>query len=88
MKVNHRTGLKALACALPLLASCATTTAPTAAAPGSDRGENGCIASAGYRWCPRTNQCERPWELAMKQDFPNTMENFDHYCSKHRLLGN
>ena len=34
---------------------------------GSDRDIHGCIGSAGYSWCGRSNQCERPWELAEKE---------------------
>ena len=48
---------------------------------GSDRDEHGCIGSAGYQWCERTNQCERPWELAEKAGFENTPEQFEDYCS-------
>ena len=48
---------------------------------GGDRDEHGCIKSAGYSWCARTNQCERPWELAKKHGFENTQEAFDKFCS-------
>jgi len=48
---------------------------------GSDRDDHGCIASAGYQWCERTNQCERPWELSKVQGFDNTREQFEAYCS-------
>ena len=48
---------------------------------GSDRDEHGCIGSAGYQWCERTSQCERPWKLAEKAGFENTPEQFDAYCS-------
>ena len=47
---------------------------------GSDRDEFGCIGTAGYSWCERTNQCERPWELAEQAGFENTKENFQAYC--------
>lgn len=50
-------------------------------APGSDRDEHGCIPSAGYSWCERTSQCERPWELAEKNGFENTSEAFERFCS-------
>lgn len=50
--------------------------------PGSDRDEHGCIGSAGYVWCARTGQCERPWELAAQQDFENSGEAFAAYCSE------
>ena len=48
--------------------------------PGSDRDIHGCIASAGYSWCGRSNQCERPWELAEKEGFDNNREQFEAYC--------
>ncbi len=47
---------------------------------GSDRDENGCIGSAGYRWCARTETCERPWEVAEKARFSNTPDEFEKYC--------
>ena len=47
---------------------------------GSDRDIHGCIASAGYSWCDRSNQCERPWELAEKEGFDNNREQFEAYC--------
>ena len=49
---------------------------------GADRDEHGCIASAGYAWCARTDSCERPWELAKKEGFENTPERFSDYCSE------
>jgi predicted amidohydrolase YtcJ len=49
--------------------------------PGSDRDEQGCIRSAGYHWCERTQQCERPWELAKREGFENTAEAFEAWCS-------
>ena len=57
------------------------STTEEAGMPGSDRDEHGCIASAGYTWCERTRQCERPWELAEKEGFENTPEQFEAYCS-------
>ena len=50
------------------------------AKPGSDSDERGCIGSAGYLWCERTKQCERPWELAEKKGFEKSQEHFDSYC--------
>lgn len=47
---------------------------------GSDRDAHGCIASAGYSWCPRTEQCERPWELAEQEGFDNTEQGFQKFC--------
>lgn len=52
-----------------------------AAVPGADRDAHGCIGSAGYRWCARRQQCERPWELAKTQQFENTAAAFDAYCA-------
>ena len=49
---------------------------------GSDRDEHGCIPSAGYNWCERTRQCERPWELAKDKGFDNTPERFEAYCEE------
>jgi hypothetical protein len=51
-----------------------------AAPPGSDRDSHGCIPSAGYTWCARTNRCERPWELSQEHSFEPTQEAFDAYC--------
>ncbi len=56
--------------------------ADTAAMPGSDRDAHGCIGSAGYTWCESTGKCERPWELASQQGFPNTRDAFDAHCAK------
>lgn len=47
---------------------------------GDDQDEYGCKASAGYSWCSTTNQCERPWLLAKKQQFDNTPDAFASYC--------
>ena len=49
---------------------------------GAGRDSHGCIGSAGYFWCAKTDQCERPWVLAKKQGFENTREAFNQYCSK------
>ncbi|MEP4485296.1 hypothetical protein [Marinobacter alexandrii] len=57
------------------------TEAIDSAKPGSDRDERGCIGSAGYQWCERTDQCERPWELAEKEGFEKSQEQFNSYCS-------
>lgn len=47
---------------------------------GGDADEHGCRASAGYIWCEKTGQCERPWELAQSQGFENTREAFTAFC--------
>jgi hypothetical protein len=48
---------------------------------GADRDRHGCIGSAGYSWCDRTQQCERPWELATRQGFEANGEGFSRFCS-------
>lgn len=48
---------------------------------GTDRDSHGCIGSAGYTWCARTQNCERPWELARKKNFANTAEAFAGFCT-------
>lgn len=70
----------------PVVADAAGAGAPASAIPappppGSDRDAQGCIPSAGYAWCARTQQCERPWELAEAQDFEHTPEAFAAFCS-------
>ncbi len=47
---------------------------------GADRDAHGCIASAGYKWCAKTSQCERPWELAQKEKFEKSEEAFNGFC--------
>lgn len=47
---------------------------------GADRDASGCIAAAGYSWCERTRQCERPWELAQSEGFDNSDEAFTQFC--------
>jgi len=47
---------------------------------GADKDAHGCIASAGYKWCAKTSQCERPWELAQKEKFEKSEEAFNGFC--------
>jgi len=47
---------------------------------GGNRDVHGCIASAGYSWCPRTEQCEQSWELAEQEGFHNTEQAFQEFC--------
>ena len=47
---------------------------------GGDRDAHGCIGSAGYAWCARSNQCERPWVLAEQQGFENMPEAYSAFC--------
>ncbi|WP_058836278.1 hypothetical protein [Luteimonas abyssi] len=50
------------------------------AMPGADRDAHGCIGSAGYSWCERTAQCERPWELAEREGFDNDADAYAAWC--------
>ena len=47
---------------------------------GSKSDAHGCIGSAGYSWCEKTQNCERPWELAEKHGFANTAEAYNDFC--------
>ena len=47
---------------------------------GADQDAHGCKGSAGYQWCAKTEQCERPWELSEKEGIENTEEAFAKYC--------
>jgi len=47
---------------------------------GDDQDEYGCKASAGYSWCNTTQQCQRPWILAVEKSFSNTAAAFNKYC--------
>lgn len=64
-----------------LLSGCSdNSTDKPSTALGSDLDANGCKASAGYAWCTKTQQCERPWELAKSNDFQNTDAAFAQFC--------
>lgn len=59
----------------------ATTAGPdTNRTIGSDRDAYGCLPAAGYSWCARIEKCVRPWQLASKEGFENTLGAFDKYC--------
>jgi len=47
---------------------------------GGDKDAHGCIGTAGFKWCAKTNQCERPWELAKKEKFDKSAEAFNSFC--------
>lgn len=64
-----------------LLAACVQQTAHVTMV-GADRDIHGCIGSAGYSWCEKTAQCERPWELALKENFELSAEHFSQFCQK------
>ena len=82
--------LPALALAMPLVAChqpaavhvqpAKTAEAPRPPMPGSDRDAHGCIPSAGYSWCEKTAQCERPWELAQAKGFELSQASVEAYC--------
>ncbi|MCG8392526.1 MAG: hypothetical protein MI745_05535 [Pseudomonadales bacterium] len=74
----NRIILSALAGVALLLAGCEDDAAPQAT--GADRDEHGCLPSAGYQWCEETGQCERPWELAEREDLEKTPEAFAAFC--------
>lgn len=67
-----------------LLALAVTACAKQEAPPivGNDRDAHNCIGSAGYSWCEKTAQCERPWELAKKEGFEVSEKNFTEFCKK------
>ena len=47
---------------------------------GGDKDAHGCIGSAGFKWCAKTNKCERPWELAKKEKFEKSTKAFNGFC--------
>ncbi len=47
---------------------------------GADKDAKGCIASAGFIWCNKENQCVQPWEYAASVAIPNTEESIKAYC--------
>ncbi len=47
---------------------------------GSDRSSEGCITSAGYSWCEKTQQCERSWELTVKEKLKKDPASFKEFC--------
>ena len=49
---------------------------------GADRDAHGCIGSAGYSWCEKTARCERPWELALKENVELSAHQFSQFCQK------
>ena len=53
-------------------------------APGSDWDTNGCIASAGYRWCQILGKCLRAWEEAC--DYPQNCLTWYDGCNTCSLL--
>jgi len=60
--------------------STAASQTKATAKTGADKDAHGCIGSAGFKWCTKTNQCERPWELAKEKNFEKNAEAFDSFC--------
>lgn len=60
-----------------MLTACSNTTPEQL---GGDRDEHGCLPSAGYSWCERTQTCERSWELADAVNIPHTEAEVKAYC--------
>lgn len=73
-------GLVALPLCLLVLAACTRPPLPAPPITGGDRDAHGCIGSAGYSWCARSAQCERPWERAEAQQFELSQSAFDRSC--------
>ncbi|MES2413588.1 MAG: hypothetical protein V4614_07285 [Pseudomonadota bacterium] len=75
------TGLGSLVLlALGGVTACANT--QNLPAVGSARDAHGCLPSAGYSWCTRTNRCERPWELAAQQGLAAGKDGFGAFCGQ------
>ncbi|WP_159711340.1 hypothetical protein [Geminicoccus flavidas] len=68
--------------ALLTLAACQSPADEPPARVGADADAHGCRPSAGYRWCARTAQCERPWELAEAEGFEVSEAAFAQFCAK------
>ena len=69
---------------LVVLVACATACTQRTREPavvGAHEDAHGCRASGGYAWCARTNQCERPWELAQKERIENSQVAFEAFCA-------
>lgn len=54
---------------------------PKSAMVGHDRDSYGCIPSAGYSYCAKTQRCERPWELAQREHIVNSGANIAAWCN-------
>ncbi|WP_191061665.1 peptidase [Geminicoccus harenae] len=78
--------MRALAVLLALLTleACQSSADDQTARVGADADAHGCRPSAGYRWCARTAQCERPWELAEAEAFEASEAAFTQFCAQDR----
>ncbi|GAA4902027.1 hypothetical protein [Ferrimonas pelagia] len=52
-----------------------------AALVGADEDEHGCKASAGFIWCARTEQCERPWQLGLRHQLEERPDAVAQFCA-------
>ena len=52
--------------------------------PGSDFDLNGCILSAGYRWCDLLSRCIRSWEQACS--YPDNCLTWNDGCNTCSLV--
>ncbi len=66
--------------ASPAKSASSSSLLPNTPLVGGDRDAHGCIGSAGYSWCERTQQCERPWKLAAANAFELSKASFEKFC--------
>lgn len=79
---------------LTVLTACSAAPGPASAPPspavdaaalpaqiGGDTDAHGCIVPAGYSWCERTGQCERPWELAAREGLDDDPDKVTAWCA-------
>jgi hypothetical protein len=70
----------ALIAALVAIACTVEKNPQPSSVPGADLDAVVCKPSTGYRWCARLNSCQRPWELAQRENIPTS--SVDAYCSE------
>ena len=76
MKTRHAHRALLLSGFIPLLSACFAWSAGPKV--GNDRDAHGCLPSGGYRWCERTQTCEREWELSEEEGV--YFDDFELYC--------
>ncbi len=72
-----------IACSSP--PSSSTTQNQNVPLLGADRSPEGCITSAGYSWCEKTQQCERWWELTVKEGLQKDPSAFKAFCGNNDM---
>ena len=77
-------GLSGCLAATPAAPPAGNPSGPSPRIVGNDRDAHGCIPSAGYQWCEKTQQCERPWELAARVGFAPGADKYEAYCGSRR----